>query len=183
MADYYQQRQQWTFRQLRQSRRSDVTKRVRIRLKIKVPQQATKGILIALRGARQRLNLVVARKIAEITKANFGYFGPMRPIPWKPYARDYPKWGKKKGGAATLTREWILYNSVRYSATAQGGMVSAEGSRNYAAAQQFGYKPNNLPPRPYFPFIRAFGDIKLIAPAKAEVERVLTDEVLKIFKS
>jgi len=101
----------------------------------------------------------------------------MRPKRWPAYS---PKYAKKHPGPPTLIRSGVLMNSVRSFATNQAGYVVAQGSKNYAAAQQFGYRGTRLPARPYVPVEGPRSQLRLTPRAMVRVQRKLDQEVKRI---
>ncbi len=138
---------------------------------------STKGLAIALQGARQRLNQIIVDEIAKITRSNFGPSGPMRPIPWAPYSKRY---AKKHPGPPTLIRSGVLLGSVRTFATSSAGYLTAQGSKPYAFAHQYGYAPRNLPARPYVPVTGKYLSSQLYGPALEQVQRRVNQEIARI---
>lgn len=133
---------------------------------------------IAFRAARQGIMLAIAQEVARMTRSNFGASGPYRPFPWPPYSRRY---ARKHPGPPTLIRSGALAASVSASATINKALVTAEGTRNYAAAQQFGVDRNKLPARPYFPIYSRGGvNAELTAEAQRNVERVYSAQIKRI---
>jgi phage gpG-like protein len=133
-----------------------------------------------MQAARQRLHAVIGNELVKITRSNFGPGGLMRPAPWPPYSRRY---AKNHPGPPTLIRSGALLSSIQSSATAKFALVSAEGSKNYAAAHQFGYAPVRLPARPYFPVYARGGTYEVTAQAQRVIEAAINSEVQKIFNS
>jgi phage gpG-like protein len=154
--------------------------RMQVNVRAAIPGDSSRRFELAMRAARGRLNRVIADKLAEITRSNFGPAGTMRPIPWAPYSKRY---GRKHPGAPTLVKTGVLASSIKSSATPQYGIVTAEGQRQYAAAHQFGYPPNRLPARPFFPARVSGVGWECYEPAQREVERAVQAEVAKIFEA
>jgi len=140
-------------------------------------RMSMRKVATALRRHRYDLNMAIAIVIADLTRNNFGINGRSRPTVWPPYARTYSP-AKRKGSPATLIGHGVLMTSIRAAASYRAGIVSAEGSRNYAAAQQFGSR--FLPARPYFPVFNAGGSLVLDYNAQLEVQKALHFYVRKI---
>jgi phage gpG-like protein len=136
----------------------------------------------ALSGVSMRpVMQAIGEKIREITVSNFGTGGRWRPTTWPPYARDYPQWGKKKGGPATLIRTGALMDSI-YVHTGNKNTVEVGFEGEYGAAHQFG--GGNTPARPFFPIVpQRAGDLVLTPRAQAAVERVAAKEITRLLKN
>lgn len=149
-----------------------------VRVSPKVPGEASRRFGLQMRAARRRIVTVIAQELIKITRNNFGPNGSMRPTPWPPYSKSY---SRRVPGPPTLVRSGTLMNSLRFSATEKSAVIIAEGKRDYAAAQQFGYPPNRLPARPYFPIITRGGGNEVLPEAQRQIERAVDAEVQKIF--
>lgn len=127
---------------------------------------------------RQRLALAAGREFRAITRENFGPIGVSRPIPWAPYKRNYPKWGKRKGQPATLIQTGRLMHGISVTPTATGVLISSD--LPYSEAHQFGTS-TGLPPRPYFPIISSgAGTARLTPYAEQRIERAVLRELEKL---
>jgi phage gpG-like protein len=160
--------------------RAGVSKSVAVRVSPKLPGEASRIFGLQMRAARQRIHEVIGRELVAITRSNFGPAGAMRPAPWPAYS---PRYGRKHPGPPTLIKSGVLMQSVAFSATNKYAIVSAEGARDYAAAQQFGYRPGRLPARPYFPVVARGASYEVFAPAQRQIEAAVDREVQKIFGS
>lgn len=103
-----------------------------------------------LNACRQPVQGAMGEAYFEIVRSNFGDVGVDRPISWLPLSWSYAQ--RVKRSNATLYVTGRLESAIQFSnADPNEATVSVSGVP-YAAAHQYGYAPNNLPPRPYFPF-------------------------------
>jgi len=95
---------------------------------------------------REPLELAMAKRFHEMTLSNFGVAGVDRPVHWKELSPAYA--AKVKRTIATL----YVSGSLKGAVHQEGNEVFvSNGEVPYALAHQYGYAPNNLPARPYFP--------------------------------
>lgn len=128
----------------------------------------------------RRVNRAMGMRFRDITLRNFGQTGAHRASPWPPYARNYPKWGKKKGDPATLIRTGRLMGSIRVDSNNDSyAEVYSEGLP-YADRHQFGHK--QTPARPYYPMLamRGMGSEQLTPYAVQELETAAMKEIQAI---
>jgi phage gpG-like protein len=128
---------------------------------------------------KRRMLQAMGLRFREITRQNFGMAGIDRPTPWAPYARNYPKWGKRKGGPATLIRTGRLMQEI-YINSNSSEYVEVGSDKVYAAAQQFGRAAARLPARPYFPIVGTGTSYRLTPYSERELGRVAVREVQRI---
>lgn len=144
-----------------------------ITLKVKVQTPDIRKLLTSF-GMRRVLR-AIGMRFRDITQANFGVAGAHRPTQWPPYARDYPKWGKRKGGPATLIQTGKLRGSFVVDSNHNDYVeISAEGIP-YADAHQFGSK--RVPARPYFPILSKGFNATLTPFAQRELEQAAEQEL------
>ena len=87
-------------------------------------------------------------------------------------------WPPKKDGSESVL---FLHGALKHSIGSNHVLTNAEGrtgtDRPYAAAQQFGYAPHNLPPRPFFPWVN---QDELAGFAKEKVRKAAQDKLDKL---
>lgn len=128
---------------------------------------------------KRRMLQAIGMRFRDITRQNFGVTGIDRPAEWPPYARNYPKWGKRRGGPATLIRTGKMMQEIHVTAN-NPEYVDVEADRVYAAAQQFGRPAANLPARPYFPIVGTGINYYLTPYTERELEKTAIQEVERI---
>ncbi len=102
--------------------------------------------------AAMRVQAAMAAAYVDVIASNLGPWGIDRPFPWEPLSPGYAKKVGRK--FATLYDTGAMARAVKTdNSKAYASEVSiSDGDVPYATAHQYGYPPNNLPARPYFPF-------------------------------
>jgi phage virion morphogenesis protein len=88
---------------------------------------------------------VVGMDLLRSVEGNFNAEG--RPSAWAPWSPAYAAYRAKKKPGKILTRDGNLRRSITSEPDARG--VTLGSNVAYARAQQLGYQPRNLPPRPF----------------------------------
>jgi len=97
---------------------------------------------------RKNVLLYAGKKFLEITKRNFGTYGEFREKTWKPLSKNYAK--RIGNSTPTLLRTGELMNSIKIGSTRTNSIEIFTRDKR-AGALAFGYKPNNIPPRNFWP--------------------------------
>lgn len=98
--------------------------------------------------SKRKILLKLGQSFNKQTKENFGTNGKYRDKTWPRLSKAYSK--KIGSSVPTLKRSGNLYNSIIISAP-RNNYIEIYTNNKYAAAQVFGNKNNNLPPRNFFP--------------------------------
>ena len=128
----------------------------------------TPALLKAARGIADRKPILEAMGLQMVSITKRAFSDPsLRPMPWAPRKDTKPHSLLRKSGA--------LWQSIRVGELTNDH-VDIRSDRVYAAAQQLGYAPRNLPPRPFFPIIN--GDLTPVAADK--IQRVAVAKIKAI---
>jgi hypothetical protein len=128
---------------------------------------------------REPVQNAMSERFFEIVRSNFGEFGVDRPTEWTALTPGYAK--RVGRDNATLFVTGKLESSVKMENTPDCGRVSVSDSDcAYALAQNFGYPPNNLPPRPFFP-VDSSGEITQFT--RGQVEEAATEEFYRMIRT
>jgi|HubBroStandDraft_5_1064220.scaffolds.fasta_scaffold122510_2 hypothetical protein len=91
---------------------------------------------------------VAGREFLSMTRQNFGKSGNYRTDSWPSLSRNYAR--RIHTSTATLLRTGELLASIKLGPVLNNG-ISIYTKDRRAAALAFGYKPNNLPARNFWP--------------------------------
>jgi hypothetical protein len=133
-----------------------------------------------LEDIRPGIEAAMAERFFEIVRSNFGDFGVDRPIEWAPLTSRYAK--KVGRDNATLFITGKLESAVHMETGPDGGRVFISSDEAPSAlAHQYGYAPNGIPPRPYFPITESggitwFTQMQVEEAARVELARLIGGE-------
>jgi phage gpG-like protein len=102
---------------------------------------------LATSAGRRTVQLSMATKFLEITKST-STSPNQRPLKWPPLSAKYAKCVGRRN--ATLKETGALFDSIKIGNN-RDKYCEVSTDIEYAWAQFFGYRQNNLPARPYFP--------------------------------
>ena len=127
-----------------------------------------------LRGHIDVVEEAMAQTFHGVVLSNFGLTGVDRPIDW---ANLSPKYAKRMGRThATLEVSGALKQAVHQA----GNQVYAMKEEiPYVLAHQYGYAPNNLSKRPYFPIDEQGNGMPFTLSLLREMAQLKLDEVLR----